>query len=86
MAMALRGKNRHYRWLEIGGRHFLETARRCGFGQMPAVMDEVIAKTPGVIEQARALVPSPFAAHIAGSILDGVRAQAERLKAELAHS
>jgi serine/threonine-protein kinase HipA len=86
MAMALRGKNRHYRWMEICGRHFLETARRCGLGEMKAVMEEVIAKTPGVIEQVRGLVPSQSATQIADFVLGGVRIHAEQLKDELAQS
>jgi len=86
LAMALRGKNRHYRWREIGARHFLETARLCGLGDMKAMMEEVVAKTPGVIEQVRGLVPSQFVAQIAASIFDGVRMQSEQLKSELARS
>lgn len=86
MAMALVGKNRHYRWMEICGRHFLKTAKRCGLGAMKAVMEEVIAKTPGVIEQVRSLVPSQSATHMADSILGGVRFHTEQLKGELAQS
>jgi serine/threonine-protein kinase HipA len=33
MAMAIEGKNLHYRWQEIKTRHWLETAKRCGFGE-----------------------------------------------------
>jgi serine/threonine-protein kinase HipA len=83
MAMALRGKNRHYRWKEICARHFLETARFCGVGQMKTIMEEVIAKTPEVIEQVRGLIHPQTASQVADSILDGLRIQAEQLKTEL---
>jgi serine/threonine-protein kinase HipA len=33
MAMAVTGKNRHYRWKEITARHWMETAKRCDFSQ-----------------------------------------------------
>ncbi len=86
MAMALQGKNRHYRWMEIRGRHFLETAKRCGLTDMKAVMEEVIAKTPGVVEQVRSRIPSQSTTQIANSILEGVCFQVAQLKAELAQS
>ena len=84
MAMAVAGKNRHYRWKEIGARHWLELARRCGFGGMQPVMQSVIAQTPEVIEQVRGLVPAGFSAPLADAILDGIKAGAEQLKSELA--
>jgi serine/threonine-protein kinase HipA len=86
MAMALQGKDRHYRWTEIRGRHFLETAKRCGLTDMKAVMEEVIAKTPEVVEQIRSCIPSQPTRQIADSILDGVCVQVAQLKAELAQS
>lgn len=84
MAMAVIGKNRHYRWKEISARHWLETARRCGFPEMKAVMDEVIAKTPEVVEQASARLPRSFPAFIAESILTGTAAAARALGEQLA--
>jgi serine/threonine-protein kinase HipA len=82
MAMAVQGKNRHYRWQEIQGRHWLDTARRCGFGGMRAVMDEVIDKTPNVIQQVRGLIPQGFPPQIADAILDGLKASTEHWKAD----
>jgi len=83
MAMAVHGKNRHYRWKEICARHWLETAKRCGFGEMKPVIQDVIAKTPEVIKQVRGVVPGGFPARIADSILEGISARAEQLKAEM---
>jgi serine/threonine-protein kinase HipA len=58
MAMAVDGKNRHFRWRDICARHWIETAKRCGFSEMQSVMRDVTARTPVVIEQARSLIPA----------------------------
>ena len=84
MAMAVSGKNRHYRWKEISARHWRETARRCGFSEMKAIMDELIARTPTVVEQASARLPRRFPAQIAETILSGTASAARRLGEELA--
>lgn len=76
MAMAVRGKNRHYRWREISARHWLETARRCGFSEMKSLMDEVIAQTPTVVAKASARLPRKFPDQIATTILNGITATA----------
>ena len=81
MAMAVRGKNSHYRWQEIQARHWLETAKRCGFSEMTAIMEEVIVQTPKVVEQAATRLPRRFPEFIAESILTGT-AQAAQLLAE----
>ncbi len=79
MAMAVRGKNRHYRWKEIAARHWLETARRCGLSEMNSIMDEVIAQTPKVVEQVSARLPSRFPDLISETILNGTAAAARTL-------
>ncbi len=84
MAMAVRGKNRHYRWKEIVARHWLETAKRCGFSEMKAIMQEVIAQTPKVVEQATARLPRKFPDQIAETILSGTAATAQLLGNQLA--
>ena len=83
MNMAVHGKNRHYRWKEICIGHWLETAKRCGFGEMKSIIQDVIARTPVTIQQVRAVVPVGFPAEIADPILDGISARAEQLKMEL---
>lgn len=80
MAMALKGRNRHYRWDGIRARHWIETAKLCGLPDMNEIMADVVARTPAVIERARTLVPAGFPAHIADAIFDGVRAVSARLK------
>lgn len=83
MAMAVQGKNRHYGWDDIGLRHWIETARRCGFPGMDAIIGEVLERTPSAITSVQPLIPAGFSEETAGSILDGLRAASERLKAEI---
>jgi serine/threonine-protein kinase HipA len=83
MAMAVQGKSRHYRWKEICGRHWLETAKRCGFGEMKSVVEDVIARTPAVTEGVGKLIPPAFPGDIADSILQGISARAKQLSVEL---
>jgi serine/threonine-protein kinase HipA len=83
MAMAVLGKNRHYRWNEIRGQHWLETARRCGLSGMQSIVQDVIDRTPGVIKLVQDLVPKGFPELMADSILHGVQGGTERLKADL---
>lgn len=84
MAMAVSGKNRHYRWREITARHWLETAKRCGFGEIKAVLEEVIARTPAAVQQVQRILPTRFPPRIAESILEGVKRAARQLAEELA--
>jgi serine/threonine-protein kinase HipA len=79
MAMAVSGKNRHYRWQEISARHWLETAKRCGFPEMQEIIQEVLDRTPRVLKQAGDLLPRGFPTAIAESILNGTAAAARRL-------
>jgi len=84
MAMAVRGQNRHYRWRDIQARHWVETAKRCGFSKMKDVMAELIAQTPKVVEQSATRLPRKFPSQIAESILDGTAATARLLGEQLA--
>lgn len=86
MAMALEGKNRHYKWSGIRYRHWLETAKRCGFADMDALVREVVEQTPAVLVKVGNIVPRGFPTEIAGTILDGVRAAAKKLGDEIAGS
>jgi serine/threonine-protein kinase HipA len=84
MAMAVRGKNRHYRWQEISARHWLEMAKRCGFSEMKSIMDEVCAQTAKVVEQTTVSLPRNFPDQIAATILTGITASAELLGEQMA--
>ena len=83
MAMSVKGKSRHYVWTEIHARHWIETAKRHGITNMNSIIEDLVAKTPAVIERVRNLLPTDFPAQIAETILDGLRSRAAQLKAEL---
>jgi serine/threonine-protein kinase HipA len=80
MAMAVAGTNRHYLWHSILRRHWEETARRCGVGRaMPSLIDELIERTPKVIDRVKARIPPGFPAAVAGPIFDGLQKSATKL-------
>jgi serine/threonine-protein kinase HipA len=83
MAMSVKGKSRHYVWTEIHARHWIETAKRHGITNMNSIIEDLVAKTPAVIERVRNLLPADFPSQIAETILDGLRSRAGQLKAEL---
>jgi serine/threonine-protein kinase HipA len=80
LAMASRGKNKHYRIAEVGRRHFNTTAQACGLGpNMDAIIDEVIAATPLVVEGVGARLPAGFPSEVFESITAGLQAAARNL-------
>jgi serine/threonine-protein kinase HipA len=82
LAMALLGKNRHYEMHSIVRRHFNSTAQKVGFGEdAEAVVQNILAKTPGVIAQVQALLPRGFSARVADTVLGGLAQAAKALAA-----
>jgi len=81
MAMALLGKNRHYQAHNILRRHFNSTAKKVGYGDTaePLIQD-IIARTPAVVEKVRADLPAGFSAKVADQILGGLLAAAQALE------
>jgi serine/threonine-protein kinase HipA len=81
MAMALIGKNRHYKWSELQRRHFESTAKACGVEVSgKALVDDVIATTSEVIAKVTAKLPAGFPERVAKPILDGLGFAAQRLE------
>ena len=79
MAMAAEGKNRHYVWHSILGRHWEETAKRCGLGSVfRLLVEELPDRTPAVVDSVSARLPKGFPDSIASPILDGLRRSAVR--------
>ncbi len=80
MAMALSGKNRHYRWGEIQPRHWLSTANKVG---LSATVEEdvadLVAKTPGVIKAVGAILPENFPREVVEPVFDGLLSSAKKL-------
>lgn len=81
LAIALRGKNVHYRLRDIQRRHFNESARRCGLGSdMEAIIQDTIDKTPNVLDKVGNTLPQDFPMDVYDKISAGVRLMAEKLK------
>lgn len=81
LAMGVRGEdNMHYCLAEIQRRHWIATAKRNGIGAEGAViLNELLARTPGVIARVQAELPAQFPEAIAGPILNGLANGAKRL-------
>jgi serine/threonine-protein kinase HipA len=79
MAMAVEGKSRHYLWHSILGRHWEETAKRCGIGSVfRSLVAELLDRTPGVVDSVSSRLPKGFPDSVASPILDGLRRSAVR--------
>lgn len=84
MAMAVSGKNRHYRWNEIRLEHWLATAQECGFGaNIEALLKEILARVPSAIEKVRGETPSEFPSHVSDSIFEGLQKSADKLLSQI---
>jgi serine/threonine-protein kinase HipA len=82
LAMALVGKNRHYEVDRIQRRHFNSTARRCGYGHLDGaepLLQDLIGRTPAVIEQVGRSLPEGFSQYMADTVLAGLQRAAEAL-------
>lgn len=81
MAMALKGKRRHYKWDEIHARHWLAMADQCQFSpaMMQTIMDEVYDTMDTVIQKAAAQLPKNFPQQISNAVFDGMRASQDWL-------
>lgn len=78
MAMAVWGKNRHYRWAEMRRSHFQQTAKDCGLGRWAeSYVDEVIHDATRAVDAVRSRLPAGFPAEVGDSICDGVRKAAK---------
>ncbi len=81
MAMAVSGKNRHYRWDMISRRHWLENARKCRFSteEMGRIIDECCDRLPGAIDEVSRILPPGFSEEMAITIFSGMQGVRERL-------
>ena len=82
MAMAVRGKSTHYQWEKIQHRHWLSTARVCGFpvDGMEAIIKELFEKMDFIIENVKGMLPATFPEEVAQPIFDGMKSVRDRLK------
>ena len=87
LAMALRSKNAHWRMRDMLRRHWVEMGRRNGVvsesGQgVDAMIQDVIERTPGVLQSVAAQLPAGFPGRVADAILNGLRAAVNRAQAQ----
>jgi serine/threonine-protein kinase HipA len=80
MAMAITGKNRHYRWNEIRPTHFIEMAAQCGLTENCAfIIKQIVTATPEIIRHIASTLPSTFPQHVSQPILHGLADAAKKL-------
>lgn len=82
MAMAASSKNRHYHWDGIQARHWLSTAQACGIDDsaMTAILENLIEKTPQVVQRIETMLPAGFPDQVSETILRGLEFAAGRLE------
>ncbi len=75
MAMAVDGKNKHYYWHEILGRHWSSMSRKARFPEeeLDAIFRELLDPMEEVITRVSSRLPTAFPASVAESIFDGMR-------------
>ncbi|PSJ23442.1 serine/threonine protein kinase [Halomonas sp. ND22Bw] len=81
MAMALKGKHRHYRWSRMAPRHFIATAEQVDYSpeRVTALMEEIAGSAERIVGDLAADLPADFPAATSDPILEGVLQQASRL-------
>lgn len=84
MAMAVRSKNAHWKMRDILRRHWLALGTRHGIvsdsgRQAQFILEDLIARTPGVVNAVRAKLPVDFPEPMADNILDGLQEAANKL-------
>jgi serine/threonine-protein kinase HipA len=81
MAMSLLGKSRHRRLENIQRRHFVETAKACGFADgMEEEIDMMVDQTPTVIEAVGNRLPSDFPTEVFEFVTKGLQNAAAQLR------
>lgn len=82
MAMAVRGKNKHYLIKDILRRHFNQTAARSGIGESAEpIIKDILTNTPDVVAAVQSQIPEEFPKNVAEAILRGLTDSAKRLAA-----
>lgn len=82
MAMALYGKNSHYKIEGIQKRHFIETAKYVQYSKIKAeqIFEQVINRIDSAIDEVAIQLPQHFPAKIADPIFEGMRAFKKRMQ------
>lgn len=79
------GKSRHYRVLEIAGRHFVETGKEAGLGStvIRNAITEILEAMPNAADDARAQMPGDFNDEVHESIRRAMQQRRPLLEAAL---
>jgi serine/threonine-protein kinase HipA len=80
LAMAVRGRKRHYKLAEIQTRHWQELARFVGSPTLWERMHALVGSMDEALTRVEAALPPEFPARLFTSIANGMRAQARRFK------
>jgi serine/threonine-protein kinase HipA len=81
LAMALPGRRPHYLLKSIQRRHFEALAKRMGVANVETIVDEMVARTPAVIDEVAKHLPRGFPQQLLDRVLEGMRKSAQRLAA-----
>lgn len=81
MAMSV-GNNRHYRFDQINGRHFVQTALRAGLSKPRTtdIIDEIAASVPKALDAAANALPTTFPQAIVDTVAKGIMERLHGLK------
>lgn len=80
MAMAISGKNKHYRWAEILPRHWQELGDGLGLGaEVSKVLSSIPQEVDGILSAVAENLPDGIPVELSQPILDGVRKAAAKL-------
>lgn len=81
LAMAVHGSSNYYQIYRIQRRHWIHHGELTGLGRghVESIMDDIISRTPGVIERVAALLPGTFPHQLAECIFEGIQRQCGRL-------
>lgn len=78
LAMALRGRSRHYKLDEIQPRHWQELARHTGIADLPKHMRALAESVDGALQRVEQILPAGFPGRLYEKIASETRAQALR--------
>jgi serine/threonine-protein kinase HipA len=82
LAMAVWGKNKHYRYPDVQRRHFNNTAARYFLrSDAENIIEGVLERVDGAIDAVAARLPAGFPERVAASIFDGLARSARQLGA-----
>lgn len=78
-AMAVAGRNRHYRWQEIHRWHWVAMGERLGLdADIPALIEHLIEQTPQALAEVAAVLPPDFPDELFEQVAEGVQGAARR--------